>query len=70
MRKPGPRPAVIGTCTLPIRDIRDADVLLANGLYMTLPAWIDYNRLRIAEERGGSPIMPPGGHPLYNGPHE
>ena len=32
MRKPGPRPAVIGTCTLDIRGIPDADVLLANGL--------------------------------------
>ena len=28
-RKPGPRPAVIGTCTLAIRGIEDADELLA-----------------------------------------
>lgn len=34
LRKPGPRPAVIGTCTLSLRDIEDADVLLANGLEM------------------------------------
>ena len=33
-RKPGPRPAVIGTCTLAIRGIEDADELLANGLEM------------------------------------
>ena len=33
-RKPGPQPAVIGTCTLAIRGIEDADELLANGLDM------------------------------------
>jgi len=34
LRKPGPRHAVIGTCTLSLRDIQDADGLLANGLEM------------------------------------
>ena len=27
---------------------------------MTLPTWVDYNRRRIAEERGGAPDLPPG----------
>jgi predicted amidohydrolase len=34
MRKDGPRPAVIGTCTLATRGAGDADALLANGLEM------------------------------------
>jgi predicted amidohydrolase len=34
LRKPGPRPAVIGTCTLSLRDINDPHQLLANGLDM------------------------------------
>ena len=34
LRKAGPRHAVIGTCTLSIRDIEEPDVLLANGLEM------------------------------------
>ena len=34
LRRPGPRPAVIGTCTLSLRDIDDAEVLLASGLEM------------------------------------
>jgi hypothetical protein len=34
LRRPGPRHAVIGTCVLAIRDIQDADALLANGLGM------------------------------------
>ncbi|MBT7858991.1 MAG: carbon-nitrogen hydrolase family protein [Gemmatimonadetes bacterium] len=34
LRRPGPRHAVIGTCTLSLRDIDDADLLLANGLNM------------------------------------
>ncbi len=33
-RKEGPRPAVVGTCTLSARNIKDAQVLLANGLSM------------------------------------
>lgn len=46
MRKDGPRFAVIGTCTLSIRDAGDADVLLANGLAM-----ID-EMARAAERKG------------------
>lgn len=34
LRKPGPRHTTIGTCTLSLRDIDDADELLANGLAM------------------------------------
>ena len=34
LRKPGPRHAVIGTCTLSLRDVNDPDVLMANGLEM------------------------------------
>jgi predicted amidohydrolase len=34
LRKNGPRPAVIGTCTLSIRGAGDADVLLASGMAM------------------------------------
>ncbi|MFC1716005.1 carbon-nitrogen hydrolase family protein [Candidatus Poribacteria bacterium] len=33
-RKDGPRPAVIGTCSLSARDISDSDQTLANGLAM------------------------------------
>ena len=33
-RRDGPRPAVIGTCTLATRGSGDADALLANGLAM------------------------------------
>ena len=49
MRKNGPRPAVIGTCTLALRGIKDADVLLSNGLAM-----ID-TMAREAERQGWSP---------------
>ncbi len=48
MRKDGPRFAVIGTCTLSIRDAGDADALLANGLTM-----ID-EMARAAERNGWS----------------
>ena len=34
LRREGPRPAVVGTCTLPLRESRDADQLLAAGLAM------------------------------------
>ena len=36
-RKPGPRPAVLGTCTFspyPLRDLNDRDVLLRESLAM------------------------------------
>ena len=70
MRKAGPRPTVIGTCTLPIRDIRDADLLLANGLEM-----ID-EMAREAERQGWSPdilalpehfAVPSGSDPFATG---
>ncbi|NLW51362.1 MAG: carbon-nitrogen hydrolase family protein [Candidatus Brocadiaceae bacterium] len=66
MRKPGPRPAVVGTCTLSIRNAGDADALLANGLQM-----ID-EMAREAERQGWSPdilnlpehfALPPGTSP-------
>ena len=47
-RRDGPRPAVIGTCTLSNRDIGDADALLSNGLSM-----ID-DMARAAEQKGWS----------------
>lgn len=49
LRTPGPRHAVIATCTLSIRDIQDAGVLLANGLEM-----ID-QMARVADSQGWSP---------------
>jgi predicted amidohydrolase len=46
MRKDGPRPAVIGTCTLVTRGAGDADALLNNGLAMI-------DKMARAAERNG-----------------
>ncbi len=66
VRKPGPRHAVIATCTLSIRDAGDAGALLANGVKL-----ID-DMAREAERQGWSPdimalpehfALPPGSNP-------
>ena len=70
MRRDGPRHAVIGTCTLSLRNIQDADVLLANGLEM-----ID-EMAREAERQGWRPdimvlpehfAVPAGSNPFETG---